>query len=507
MSNESNYLKNQNRFGFTVLNKSRKNEKVCSAIEEYLSERFEINNLPPTRSAFKTNEAYFYHFDSYGEALKDELDLLISFYYNIKHTRGYYAYFEKETENKAVPLAFWYSKHRLCAVWNWRKSQIIRQKYYSFLKVATDEHNRLLINHYVPIHLVLTVPHKDGFYKNSEFYAKELIEDYNALRKTEAFKAMIYGGEYGVEVKKSKEHGLHIHIHSFLLQNPEYSINETRYFLIKNWAKITDNEKITNYIIDYEKQNQESYFTGKRAYFDAFFKQLQKTKEVYSGINYESLYNFKNGQKEFINPKTATVEEYLGGVMECIKYHFKPDCLEFERGGLVDIELIKTILNNTKGKNLYNRFGLFRKVEELNFNIKNTGNDLFTNIPEHDDNLEDIDTKTTTETVESKIINPFTKQKSKRTDYQIIVGNPKLFKVRDLGSKMPYEHYLYRFQNGILFSPPNLTLKEVIKYDVQGKLVNYILDYQIIMSGMKKQKKRLSNAELNNLKYLSQLKN
>ena len=477
---EERYLKNQARFGFTVLNKSRKNAKVCQAIEQYL-EQYDIYDLPETRKDFLKNEGVYYRFMEFGDYLKEKLDLLISFYYNIKTTKGYYAYFEQGNENKVIPLAFWYSKHRLCAIWNWRKSQIIRQKYYSFLSYASDNHNRLLINHYNPIHLVLTVPHKDGIFKGKTFYAGELIKCFNALRKTEIWKTYVYGGEYGVEIKKSKSNGLHIHIHSFLLQNPQFKINEARYHIIKEFARITENQAVTDYILDFEVKNQSSFFANQTGVYDLFFKQLQKTKEVYTGISYESLYLKQDGKKIYLNPKTATVQDYLQGVMECIKYHFKPDCLEVEKGGAVDVELIEEILNNTKGKNLYNRFGAFRKEDELNFNAKDKGNEaICQQAPENETSTEEQDTQTSTKTVESKIINPFTQKPAIIGEYRLAVTNPKNLKYRDLDSKIPYEQYVYKqaSKQEIVFAPSEWNLKTVIKLDIQGKLRERI-EYQL----------------------------
>ena len=484
---EEKYLKNQARFGFTVLNKARRNQRVTDAIENYL-QRFDITDLPATRKDFLKDEGLFYQFDSYGDALKEKLDLLISFYYNIKTTKGYYAYFEENKENKLVPLAFWYSKHRLCAIWNWRKSQIIRQKYYSFLELATDNHNRLLIKHYIPIHLVLTVPHKNGIFKGQSFYASELIKCFNTLRKTDEWKKYIYGGEYGVEVKKSKEHGLHIHIHSFLLQNPEFSINETRYYIVREFAKITENQSVTDYINDFEIKNQSSFFSNQKNIYDLFFKEIKRTEAIYTGINYESLYILREGKKDFIRPETATVKDYLAGVMECIKYHFKPDCLEVVKGGEIDVELVENILNNTKGKNLYNRFGAFRKEDELNFNKKSEDQNLETLDTEKqaDLEIENEDTKTTVEKVESKIVNPFTQKLSLRSDYQIVVTSPKNLLYRDFESKIPFEQFLY-VENDVVKVPNsmNLTLKEVIKLDVKGKLkeqISYKTDIDLYLS-------------------------
>jgi hypothetical protein len=119
--------------------------------------------------------------------------------------------------------------------------------------------------------MVLTVPHQGGLFRSKRFYVKELIEAFRDMRKNPLFSQYVYAGEYG-RSKKIKKHGLHIHIHSFLLQYPEYTVDQTREVIETLWRNQVDN------------------------YTD------------YSGIHYETLYTIEKNdtgksEKNYISPK------------------------------------------------------------------------------------------------------------------------------------------------------------------------------------------------------------
>lgn len=426
------------KFGYKVKRKAKQNEELREQIKRYLYDTAKIE-LPSYKQDFKANQERVFNYDSECES---RWLLLANLYYSLGSSKGYYALFQNEKEEKVVPLAFWYSRHRLDFVWNWRKSQIIRSRYRNFLQTATDEQNRLLINHYQPIHLVLTVPHADGKFKGKRFYVSELIKLYHELRRTEPFKKYIYAGEYGVEIKRSRKHGLHIHIHSFILQRPEFSTNEVRNSLTKEWKRLTGNE--TNF----------------------------------SGLHYETLYvreKSANGEytKNYIQPKTATIETYLSGVMECIKYHFKQGCLEQENGEY-DILLIDEILHNTKGVRLYSRFGNFYKEKSLNFN--NLETESVTVVDEETGEvIEEIQTDASRS--EANLINPFTLKPAEKQEYQIVISSTANVKHKNKLAAIPYETYLLNSAKFVV-APNELSLKEVIKYDIQHKLNAFVESYQ-----------------------------
>ena len=431
MNTSSDIIKKQSKFGFTVRNKSFENKKIKQAIDQYLL-GFGVE-LPDDKATFEKMRSTIFDYDAYGDALESKLIEIVKFRYAIQNTKGYYAMFEHKGQNVLQPLAFWYSKHRLCALWNWRKSQIIRKRYKDFLEEARDTSGNKLINHYQPIHMVLTVPHQGGLFRSKRFYVKELIEAFRDMRKNPLFSQYIYAGEYGVEVKKSKAHGLHIHIHSFLLQYPEYTVEQTREVIETLWRNQVDN------------------------YTD------------YSGIHYETLYTIEKNdlgksEKNYISPKNSSIDHYLSGVMECIKYHFKPDCLEKIDGGY-DIELIEDILNNTKGKRLYSRFGKFYNVTELNFNnIEKEEDDI---VLEENELTEQPELNTTVEGVQERVVNPFTEKLASRTEYKICISNPLSLKYREKDSKRALQAYVLT-KKVLLIAPDELTLKQVIRLDLMG---------------------------------------
>lgn len=439
-------LNKLSKFGFTVRNKTFANRKLKNAIDDYLR-GFDVE-LPCFKAEFEKNRSTIFNYDAYGDGLESKLEEIVKLRYAVSNTKGYYAMFSAGNEKVLQPLAFWYSKHRLCNVWNWRKSQIIRSKYRDFLTDATDASGNKLINHYLPIHLVLTVPHKNGLFNGKRFYAKELIEAFTAMRKTEIWKKYIYAGEYGVEVKKNETNGLHIHIHSFILQKPEFSIIEVENEITALWKIYTDN-KTTFSGIHYE-----GLYTHQ---LDENGNKLMHEKLVYDKKTRLKVLK-QVPVKEYINPKTADINQYLAGVLECIKYHFKPDCIQTEKGKY-DMELIEDILNNTKKKRLYSRFGKFYNVKELNFN----------NLEKEDeaDEIEE-DLNTSTDGVEERVINPFTLEKvSKRTDYQIVITNPLEVKYREKDSNKPLQNYVWTTKF-MRIAMQSMTLKQVIKFDLMG---------------------------------------
>jgi hypothetical protein len=470
------------KFGFTVRNKAFQNKKLITAIDDYLL-GFNIE-LPNNKADYERLRAIIYDYDSYGDGLECKLEEIVKLRYAIGNTKGYYAMFSQGNQKILQPMAFWYSKHRFCSVWNWRKSQIIRSKYRDFLMDATDSEGNKLINHYLPIHLVLTAPHKEGIYQGKRFYAKELIEAFTAMRKTEIWKKYVYAGEYGLEVKKSEQHGLHIHIHSFLLQNPKYSIVEAAKEITELWKFYIGNDTT------YSGLHYEGLYTHER---DEKGRKIMQQKEVYDKKLRAKVIK-EVPVKKYIDPNNSHIDDYLSGVLECIKYHFKPDCIQTDEGRY-DMELIEEILNNTKNKRLYSRFGNFYNVKELNFNNLEK--------EEETDTIED-DLTTTTDGVEERVINPITLEKvTKRTDYEIVIGNPLSIKYREKTTRKPLENYVYNV-NGLRISDQCLTLKQVIRLDMIGlpitgygqEVVNKIDFEKHLLANTKKDKIREQAKEI-----------
>lgn len=439
------------RFGFKMKVKQDLNMNLAGCIEDFFKDQHGIT-LPDARKTYDCTKSILFDYETKGEGECNELELkldsLAKMYYAIRSNKAFYADFENENgQSKFRPMCFWYSRHRLDHVWNYRKSQIIRSRYFRYMSTAKDEQGRILTDYYLPVHLVLTLPHKGGLYNGKRFFARELIEAFRDMRKQDWWKTVIHAGEYGIEVKKSKKHGLHIHLHSFILQNPRFTINEVRDTIEAGWRAVTGNTS------------------------------------PYSGIHYETLYVPKKDElgkpvfdekgkreKDYVRPGDQ-IGKYLSGVMECIKYHFKPGCLEREEtltltnGRKVvekqfDIELIQEIINNTKGLRMYSRFGGFYKEKLLNFN--NLEKEVT------DEVIEEV--LGSADEVEERLINPWTMDNARTNDYQILYGSPNSFVHYGEDHPIPHEPFRPFCRVEIL---PKMDLKTAIKMMVNNTMPNF----------------------------------
>ena len=425
------------RFGWRMKSKLTDNEKLAAAILDHCA-LYGVD-LPDNRKDFKRERAAVLRLDEYGDQLADLLEPLAKLHYALRQTFGTYAEFGDGENKRLVPLTFFYSRHRLDYAWNLRKSQLVRQRYAEFLAGATDEAGRRLIDHYLPVHLTLTVPHQNGVFRGETFYARQLIECFAELRKTDTWKQVVYAGEYGLEVKRGKgnAHGLHIHTHSFLLQHPEYTVHQVRKRLEVEWKVITGNTS------------------------------------QYSGMAYETLYCKKKNaagrmEKVYLEPGVSPLADYTAGVMECIKYHFKPDCLTKVGGGF-DMDLIIQVLGNTQGLRMYSRFGAFYKQPALNFNRLHEA----TPVDELSTEALDEEVRASSDGVEERLVDPRTMTLAEPDSYRFKVGHPLALRYRGETSYYPreaYEPYLGRPEGSLMSVPPGLTLKQVIGLQVKGQL-------------------------------------
>jgi hypothetical protein len=345
-----------NKFAATINTKRKESLRICYAIKEYFKELTGLE-LPRYHKEFWAKKAEYFQHDYYGLDLEFSCGDLIRMYYgllycNIKSE----ASFRSGNQEKKQLLACKYSKHRLDPIWNFRKSRLIRKIYTEYLE-TTQLHKS-----YHPVHLVLTVPHTGGLWKGKRFYSNEIIAAFNKLRKTEIWKTYIYAGEYGVEIKPSKKHGLHIHIHSLVFQNPQYTVDEVREAIAVEWKDITDNHT------DRSGIHYETLYYHKKAEGSREFEVHPKW------VNNEGNWEQILVRKKFYITKESTSEEMMLGIMECIKYHFKHDIFSVEdlkHYNGIDVTFLSEVCKETKHKRLYSRFGAFYKVKELNFNNLN----------------------------------------------------------------------------------------------------------------------------------------
>lgn len=452
-----------NRHSNKISWKRKEAFKLANDIKEYVKQ-FDIS-LPAYYKEFRAKRKEIMQYDSYEDAMDKDLGELVKLHYDLKTcNKGIYAVFNDTQKIATQLLACWYSKNRLDPVWNYRKSKLIRKVWYEFLKESKINQK------YTPVHLVLTVPHKDGIWKDKKFYARELINAYNLLRRDKQFKKFIYGGEYGLECKASKDkNGLHIHVHSLLFQRTKYSLKEVRTWITGRWKEITGNTS------GYSGIHFEQLYCYKR---DASGAYINEDKEFITGttevqdadgdFSFEAVTEQKQLRKKFRVGTKSSLEDYLSGVMECIKYHFKPGCLEKEDGSF-DLELIKDILNNTKGLRMYSRFGELYKEKKLDFSRYEKPTDK-----QNKEELEEEVMASLSGVIEG-LINPLTYAPAAMTDFRLAISCPEFLSHRPKDFHTPCEPII-NCMDSFYFIDADISLKEAMALLAKGQY-RKMLDY------------------------------
>lgn len=289
-----------------------------------------------------------------GEVLnvEKEFDGLIKMYYRlIQSGKSLYSTFDTATNRDLQILGTMYSRELVDPVWDYRKSQLIRKCYKNYL-AETDAQKKYDIRH-----LVLTMPHAGGFYKRADgtkvrFFARDLIHCFNELRKTRTWKKYMWGGEYGIETKKSQRgHGLHIHAHVLCFQFKEFSRNEAYEAIKAEWQVITGATHM----------HFESLYTLQKDSSGAKIYTIRMV-QTEDGEWIEK----KEYIKKYIN-QYSTLEEWTMAILEAIKYHFKSQEFQDENGKW-DMQLIHEIKREAKGLRMYSRFGGLHDDERLSHN-------------------------------------------------------------------------------------------------------------------------------------------
>ncbi len=418
--------------------------------------------LPQHKSEFLNMVEHGY--ENYITAYTD-FPYLIKMYYTLGSFGESFGtlYQNEKGHYETHALAHVYSKHRLDPVWNYRKSNLIRNIYREYLKET------LIHENYHPIHMVLTVPRVDGKFKGKRFYGKELIEDFKLLRRSEKWKKMVYAGEYGIEVKSSpnKKNGMHIHIHSLVFLQNGVRVNDFRAFIRERWEKLTGGTKIhAETIYFYQKGENGKYITEQKMskdldtyeQDDGTYTSLEKfitvRKKFY--VDDYKRETYKRTDISFEEKKEIVLNVYLYGILECIKYHFKNDALKNEWNEY-DFQLIEEVLENTKGKRLYSRFGQFYKETKLSFN--------------HLEDDEDGSELMASSRDES--INPYTGETTSSADGVIVLYYAEKQKRASSKASEPYK--LLNYKQNIYFEiargkPIKEVLKEYMKNKFKPKL-------------------------------------
>jgi hypothetical protein len=368
------------------------NIKLAFDIRDYLATHAMPNqpfNLPQVRADYKLKRDELWTDRETGEILIDrELHYLplIRTYYALfsnyhkgsKRTLGT-AYINDDGAIATAPKLIAISRHKLNHVWNFYKSQIIRRKYLGVLQ----EWDALgILRQYTPVHITLTVPRgQDGLFQGERFFGHKLLYWFNLMRKEKWWKEMVFAGECGLETKKGKTTaGYHIHVHSFSLLNAEYTVHQLRKKIQEYWLKHTGGKLIgceTLYITQRHPNGKPVYeYVARPAknvtlrYTVAEYKERKKEFEA-NGLKLK-----KELVKRYIDADSS-LTDYLQGVMECIKYHFKPDMfldtIKLADKSTVkkhDVSAILEVLHHTHNKRLYSKFGAFYKIKELALSFK-----------------------------------------------------------------------------------------------------------------------------------------
>eukprot|EP00903_Cladosiphon_okamuranus_P000391 g389.t1 len=233
------------------------------------------------------------------------------------------------------------------------------------------------------MHLTLTVPHSQKGWRGREWYANELMKEFNYMRKKAFWKRMVYSGEFGVEVTRNDD-GMHIHIHALLLvYKRKQNRNELHRFILEAWNRQTQGSSQRTC---FSEEEITAILKSNKLLTPEYVDQLFPCGATFVGL--ESLYlrstepkrgyhwcERSGAYKRYVSLKDGK-DIFLAGIMECIKYHFEP--MATKKDGTYDFDLICDILPAIKGKPLFRKFGAFHSgsknahpgAKELNINYK-----------------------------------------------------------------------------------------------------------------------------------------
>lgn len=425
------------KFEFKISTKKKFNAHCADAIREFLADQ--DVKLPPLQSDYRRSKDAVLKYTEHGAELESAFGNLINLYYTLRETgRSVGAvYMNRDGALSTQTLFHTYSRHKLDNVWNMRKEQIIRSTYFKWI---TEQLSSGVLQNYMPVHVMLSVPHPGGLFNGKRFYGDDILYFFNLMRKRAFWQASVWGGEYGLETKAGAiaANGLHIHLHSLTFLNKHYNLNALRKASAAELAEIALDKlghlpHYKGYTLKhfkwlgrfYLESEVVNYYKSRRVSIADFRADLQKAWVQYTGgrhIWVEGLYCHRrradnpkkweteyvpSGQEfnpyedvmelrdaehphiepEYVKRSTAlkirrkryyinsgsTPEDYTSGVMECIKYHFKGDTFYDANSKTWDILLMMEVLNNTKNKRLYGRFGSLYKMPELSFNMPESG--------------------------------------------------------------------------------------------------------------------------------------
>lgn len=482
-----------NSFSKKITYKRKQNLELSGQIKEYL----EINHgitLPSSKKALKERPDHFLHDPETGESYDHYFELANAYYDLNKSNKGVYAIFNQGNQQRQQMLSCWYSRHRLDHVWNFRKSRLIRKVWSSYLKENPLHEN------YNPMHLVLTVPHKGGVWAGKRFYARELLQKFNHLRKHKLWKQAVYAGEYGVEVSKPKnsENGLHIHLHCLVFQYKNLSRNKVSEIIKAVWEKLTGANKI-HYegLYIFRKDDSGKWITTEEEPSVYYTDTDSKAVQIGNVKRYRKKF-YLNGKWFNDLSENEKRENYVIGILEAIKYHFKNDSLK-NSDGSYNIPLIGEVAEHSKYLRMYSKFGGFYGVSALNYSrleekeeeiqesqlrefeteaeFQEYIQELLKDEEKHDqteiinslddDEVEEIPNElleaADLELAEKSLVNPFTKKPAKRSEYERYLAFPEYMLHAPKHSNLKNRPFVQDSKHYFKINPA-LDLKSIMKY-------------------------------------------
>lgn len=267
--------------------------------------------------------------------------------------------------------------HKLCAICNEERKQILRRKYILFFKdnptLFTDVDNdvktagncmqKIQEVPYDLMSLTLTVPHANGRYKGKSFYYDTILQDFTNMRRKRDWNDLVYGGECGIETTVN-DNGLHIHIHALLIvRQGKQNRNVLHRRILLMWNRITND---TSNYSEFTESHIKMIKRGNPLITDKDIKVLRR-----GGATLIALENIYERDKATGIKRYGTERARIKAVLECISYHFKPNM--FDMGdGHCDIFTILNVYKRLKHKKLYQKFGVLKNEQILNLSHRDT---------------------------------------------------------------------------------------------------------------------------------------
>lgn len=224
------------------------------------------------------------------------------------------------------------------------------------------------IHSFTLLHRTFQMPlDKEGRYK---LPVKQMVEELRYALPPEEFVEVPKEGNNPYTRRKIKEKFLET------FHNKRVTLNWFQNRLFNQWNELTNATQIwVEQLYCFKKNDAGEYITEYvpsnrpediRELLAEDEKEFFAEDEIYNQIEKGYAPELKKVRKKFRVDHTSSPEDYVAGVLECIKYHFKGDTFQDENGNY-DYELMAEVLRETKGKRLYSRFGAFYANPDLNF--------------------------------------------------------------------------------------------------------------------------------------------